>query len=247
MTQEINPQLALICGVSASGKSASLRNLTEQDKWIYAITEAGKRCPFKNTFKNNGGYRITDPHQVIEAMDFALSSAEIKGIIVDSITYLMGMYESQYVLTAPNTMSAWSGYQQFFKRMMQEKVAALPKPVLMTAHLADTLDERAMEMKTAVPIKGALAKEGLEAYFSTVVYCERKSLIDLEPYLHDNPLLTVTEDEELDGFKYVYQTRLTTKSLGTRIRSPIGMFSRQETYMDNDAQLLLNRLTEFYG
>lgn len=41
MTQEINPQLALICGISASGKSASLRNLTEQDKWIYAITEAG--------------------------------------------------------------------------------------------------------------------------------------------------------------------------------------------------------------
>ena len=180
-------------------------------------------------------------------MDFALNSAEIKGVIVDSITYLMGMYESQYVLTAPNTMSAWSGYQQFFKRMMQEKVAALPKPVLMTAHLADTLDERAMEMKTAVPIKGALAKDGLEAFFSTIVYCERKSLIDLESYLHDNPLLTITEDEKLDGFKYVYQTKLTTKSLGTRIRSPIGMFSRQETYMDNDAQLLLNRLTEFYG
>lgn len=100
-------------------------------------------------------------------MDFALNSAEIKGIIVDSITYLMGMYESQYVLTAPNTMSAWSGYQQFFKRMMQEKVAALPKPVLMTAHVADTLDERAMEMKTAVPIKGALAKDGLEALLNS--------------------------------------------------------------------------------
>ena len=71
------------------------------------------------------------------------------------------------------------------------------------------------------------------------------SVKDLEPFRSD--ILTITEEEEMLGFKYVFQTRLTAKTLGERIRSPMGMFSPAETYMDNDAQLLLDRLKDFYG
>ena len=49
------------------------------------------------------------------------------------------------------------------------KVVAFGKPVIMTAHVKEVLDEKAMEMKTFVPIKGALANNGVEAYFSTVI------------------------------------------------------------------------------
>lgn len=36
-----NDQLILICGASATGKSASLRNIKNQEKWLYMGTEAG--------------------------------------------------------------------------------------------------------------------------------------------------------------------------------------------------------------
>lgn len=70
-------------------------------------------------------------------------------------------------------------------------------------------------------------------------------LKELEPY--QNNMLHITEDEELLGFKYVYQTRLTKQTLGERIRSPMGMFKREETYIDNDVALLLNHLKNYYS
>jgi len=242
---EFNDQLALICGVSGSGKSASLRNIRDQNKWFYLNCEAGKRLPMRNKFDS---YRIEDPFQVLEAFDFAIGEPpeKVNGIIVDSITFLMDMFESIHVLPAANTMNAWNNYQQFFKTLMQQKVVSFGKPVLMTAHVLDTLDEKAMEVKTSVPIKGALKNNGLEAYFSTVVYCKRKSIKDLEPYTKNNPLLTITEEEAALGFKHVYQTRITSKTIGERIRSPLDLFSNSETFMNNDAQLLLDRLHEFY-
>lgn len=100
---DTNNQLVLICGYSTTGKSASLRNIPNQQRWMYLNTEAGKRLPFKNKFDT---YRIEDPHQVIEAFDFATNNVDIDGIIIDSITFLMDMYETMYVLPAANTMKA---------------------------------------------------------------------------------------------------------------------------------------------
>lgn len=40
---------------------------------------------------------------------------------------------------------------------------------------------------------------------------------------------------------------LTRKTLGERIRSPMGMFKTNETFIDNDAQMLLDHLKEFYS
>jgi hypothetical protein len=244
MSEGFNDQLVLIGGYSAAGKSASLRNIRNQEKWMYLNCEAGKRLPFQNQFQN---YRISDPLQVIEAFDYANTNPEkVDGIIVDSITFLLDMYESQYVLNSTNTMQAWGNFAQFFKTLMQEKVTLFGKPVLMTAHLLDTLDEKAMEMKTAVPVKGSLKNNGIEAYFSTVVEATRMSLKDLEPY-RNNGLLNIDEDDELLGYKYCFQTRLTKTTVGKRIRSPMGMFTREQTFMDNDAQILLDHLHKFYG
>ena len=242
MTNEINDQLILICGYSATGKSASLRNIRDQDKWLYLNTEAGKRLPFKNNFQS---YRISDPYQVIEAFEFGTNNLDVKGIIVDSLTFLMDMYETQYVLTASNTMKAWSDFNQFFKQIMQEKVVVFNKPVIFIAHVSDILDEKNMEMKTSFPIKGALKNQGVEAYFSTVVASKKLPLKDLEKYNSD--LLHISEEEKELGFKYVFQTRITKNTTGERIRSPMGLFSKEQTYMDNDAQILLDHLNEFYS
>lgn len=240
---ETNDQLILVCGYSATGKSASLRNIKNQDKWLYFNTEAGKRLPFKNSFKN---IRITDPLDVLSYFDECIANPDkVDGIIVDSLTFLMDMYESKYVLTASNTMRAWSEYNQFFKNLMQDKVVKFGKPTIFIAHVQDNLDERSMEIKTSVPIKGALKGNGVESYFSTVVASKKVPIKELEKY--NSPLLEITDEERELGFKYVFQTRITKNSTGERIRSPMGLFSKDMTYIDNDCQLLLNHLQEFYN
>lgn len=243
MSEDMNNQMALIGGLSASGKSVSLQNIRNQERWYYLNAEAGKRLPFKNNFQQ---FRITDPYQVYEGFDYATANPnEVDGIIIDTLTFLMDMFETQYVLPSTNTMQAWGDYGQFFKILMQQKVVAFGKPVLILAHTREDLDEKAMEMRSAVPIKGALKNNGIEAYFSTVVAAKKVAIKDLEEY--GNDLLNITEDDELLGFKHVFQTRLTKKTVGERIRSPMGLFTREQTFMDNDAQLLLDHLHAYYG
>jgi hypothetical protein len=245
MSADVNDQLVLITGYSATGKSASLRNIRDQEHWLYLGTEAGKRLPFKNKFS---GQRISDPWEVFQFFEAAIAEPLAKGIIIDSLTFLMDMFETQYVIGSANTMKAWGDYQQFFKELMQQKVVLFGRPTIITAHLKDELDEKAMEMRTSVPIKGALKNNGVEAYFSTVVAAKKMALKDLEPYLVPaNPMLTVSAEEEELGYKHVFQTRPTKTTVGERIRSPMGMFPKEQTYIDNDAQVLLDHLTEFYG
>lgn len=99
-----NDQLILVCGASASGKSASLRNIRNQEKWLFMNTEAGKRLPFKNKFRSA---RVEDAYQVIEAFDYAIENPDkVDGIIVDSLTFLMDMFESKYVIGSANGMKA---------------------------------------------------------------------------------------------------------------------------------------------
>ncbi len=244
MSEDINDQLVLIAGYSGTGKSASLRNIRDQEDWLYLNTEAGKRLPFKSNFKK-GGFRISDPTQVLEAFDHGINNASIKGIITDSLNFLMDQYESQYVLPSSNTMKAWGDYGQFFKSIMQQKVVDFQRPTIFIAHNKDELDEKAMEIKTSVPIKGAIGKgSGVEAYFSTIVYAKKMAIKDIEEFQSD--LLVITDEEREDGFKHVFQTRVRAQGTGERIRSPMGLFSRKETFMDNDAQKLMDRLHEFY-
>lgn len=236
-------QLILIVGYSTAGKSASLRNIRNQEEWFYLGTEAGKRLPFRNKFNR---VTITDPYEVLSYMDELIANRdEVKGVIIDSMTFLMDMYETQYVINSSNTMQGWQNYQQYFKEVMQQKVAAFGKPVIIIAHVKDELDEKNMEMKVTVPIKGALKNNGVEAYFTTVVAAKKVPIKELEKY--GNGMLEITEEERELGYKHVFQTRITKGTTGERLRSPMGMFSREETFMDNDAQLLLDHLTKFYA
>lgn len=238
---EPNDLLVLISGASGSGKSASLMNIRNPEKWMYLNCESGKRLPFKSKFQQ---FKITDPYQVYDAFDHATENPdEFDGIITDTATFLMEMFESQYVLTADNTMQAWGDYQQFFKNLMQVKVPLFNKPVIMLAHNKDDVDDNGIKT-TAVPVKGALKNNGIEAYFSTVVNVQKETMKALEKYKSD--YLHIEEEEEEVGFKHVFQTRVTNKTTGTRIRSPLKLFSKAETFIDNDAQQLLDILADYY-
>lgn len=239
---QVNDHLVLLCGKSATGKSASLMGLENPEGVMYLNCESGKRLPFKAKFKQ---YVITDPLQVVEAFDHAETLPDIHTIVVDSLTYLLDLYESLYVLNSPNTMKAWGEFSQYFKTLMQQKVAGSSKRVVFTAHTSDTLNESEMAIETKVPVKGSLKNNGIESYFSVVIASKKVPLKTLKDYSSD--LLTITPEEEALGFKYVYQTKITKDSVGERIRGPLGLFSTKETFIDNNLQLVFDRLQEYYA
>lgn len=158
---DTNDQLVLIAGESGTGKSASLRNLLNQEKWLYLNCESGKRLPFKNKFQ---AHKITDPYQVYEGFDYATSKpAEFDGIIIDTLTFLLDMYESVYIANAANGQKAWGEFAQYFKNLMQDKVVKFNKPVIILAHTLMVYDEKTMDMRSSVPVKGSLKNNGIEA------------------------------------------------------------------------------------
>lgn len=239
---QINDHLVLLCGKSATGKSASLMGLKNPEGVMYLNCEAGKRLPFKTSFKQ---YVITDPLQVPEAFDHAENSADIHTIVVDSLTYLLDMYESIYVLNSTNTMKAWGDFAQFFKSLMQQKVASSTKKVVFIAHTSDSLNENEMAVETKVPVKGSLKNQGIESYFSLVIASKKVPLKALKDYGSD--LLTISPEEEALGFKYVYQTKITKDTVNERLRGPLGLFDTKETYINNDMQLVFDRLHAYYA
>jgi hypothetical protein len=237
-----NDQLVLVSGKSGTGKSGSLMNIRNQERWFYFNCEAGKRLPFKNRFQQ---VVITNPYDLHAYMDELIANIdEVDGAIIDGLNFLMDMFETQYIVGSPNTMQAWGAYAQYFRVLMQEKIARFRKPVIITAHTLDVYNEAAQQMDTAVPIKGSLKNQGIEAWFSTVVSPKKVTLKELEPYASD--LLHIEEDDTLLGYKHVIQTRLTKGTVGERIRSPMGLFSRDQTFIDSDIQLLLDHLKAFY-
>lgn len=238
----MNDKLVLITGKSTTGKSASLRNLEEPETVMYLNTESNKKLPFPAKFQ---AVNVTDALQVPQFFADAEGYGDkCKTIVVDSTTYMMDQFESQHVIGSDNTMKAWGDYGQFFKKLMQNNVANSTKNVIMLAHTLTTLNEADGFMETAVPIKGALKNQGVESYFSMVISTKKMSLRELEPYSSD--LLVITEEEELLGFKYVFQTKLTKQTVNERIRSPMGMWTTAESFIDNDVQLILKRLGEYY-
>ena len=242
MSNPYNDHLVLLCGMSATGKSASLMKLEKPEGVMYLNAEAGKKLPFKAKFKQ---YVITDPLQVYEAFLAAENQPEIHTIVIDSITYLLDMYESLYIFNSANGQKAWGEFSQYFKNLMQDYVAKSTKNVIFTAHTLTSINESEMQMETKVPVKGALKNNGLESYFSVVIASKKVTLKTLKDY--GSPLLTITPEEEALGFKYVFQTKITKDTVNERLRGPLGLFDTKETFIDNDMQLVLNKLKEYYA
>ena len=242
MSDQYNDHLILLVGKSATGKSASLMGLKNPEGVLYLNCEAGKRLPFRAKFIQK---TVTDPLQIMEAFDWAETNPEIHTIVVDSLTYLLDMYESCYVLNAANGMQAWGQFAQYFKNLMQQNVARSSKKVIFTAHTSDTLNENEMVMETKVPVKGSLKNNGIESYFTVVIASKKVPLKTLKDYGSD--LLVITPEEEALGFKYVYQTKITKESVNERLRGPLGLFDNKETYVDHNMQPVLDRLNAYYN
>jgi hypothetical protein len=237
----MSEQLVLIEGVSASGKSLSLSHLRNPEGVIYLNCE-NKRLPFKPGKLEC--YNITDPFQVYEGIEYADKTPTVHTVVIDTLDFLMTMFETNIIKKAVNGQKAWGDYFTYFQELMQVRVANSTKQFICLAHAYTVLDEEAMMKVTAVPVKGALKNLGVESYFTTVVMSKQVPLRIVDNY--KNPLLTVSDDDKERGVKYVFQTRMTKESAGEKIRSPQDMWTKDETFIDNNIQHVLDRLAEYY-
>ena len=234
-------KVILLSGKSATGKSASLQNIKKPEGVLYLNCEAGKPLPFNHKFNER---IITDPLHVPGYIETWEKKEEIHTIIIDSLSFMMEQYESQYVIPATNGMKAWGNYAQFFKTLMQDQVAKSTKNIVFITHTMDVVNEAEMVNETMATVKGSLKNLGIESYFTTVISSKKLPLTKLTAY--ENPLLTISEEDEILGFKYVFQTKLTKDTVNERMRSHLGLWKKEETFINNDIQLVLDRLNEYY-
>lgn len=244
----MNNNIILVAGKTGTGKSMCLRNIRNPERWLYLNCENNKGLPFRSDFKSK---TITDPMQVFQAFDRVMHpdhAHKYDGIIIDTLTYLMDMYETNYVLTAPDSRSAWGEYAQYWKRLMTQYVAKANVKVAFLGHTADVLNESEQVNETIVKVKGSLMNQGIESYFSNVISTKKVPLkkLDFEG-ANKTPLLTLTDDEEIVGYKHCFQTKLTKETVNERIRHPLGMWDKNETFIDNDLQAVFDRLEEYYA
>ena len=153
------------------------------------------------------------------------------------------MYERQYVNNSTNTQKAWGDYGNFYRELIHS-IKAGSKDYAILAHEDSFLNEQSMQMETRIPLKGSVAKVGVEADFTTILSTKQMPIKKLEG--HENDLLHITDEEREDGFKYVFATRVTKESVGEKMRSAMGLWNRNELYIDNDLNQVFARLKEYY-
>lgn len=241
-----SPKSILISGESGDGKTASLRNFRGQEGVLYINCEGGKPLPFKNKFRR---VTIDDPYEIFELIEDVIENGNgrIHTIIIDTISFMMDRFETSHVIGSANTMAAWGAYGQFFKLLMYDYVAKFDGYTVMLGHLDVALDESTGKYSRTVPVKGALKKNGLEAYFTTVVNARKVTIKEILKDAKEGNLMTITDRDKNLGYKHVFQTRTTKATVGDRIRSPFDLFSDDETYIENDAQLVIDQLVGYYA
>lgn len=235
-----NKNIVLVTGKPNSGKSSSLRNLPMQS--MVNLNTDLKELPFRDKFM--ASVHVDNSLDIFNYVNEIEANPDVTGAVLDTITFLMGMYERQYVINATNTQAAWGAYGNFYRDLIHS-IKSGSKSYAILSHEDTQLNEQTMQYETKVPIKGAVGKIGVEADFTTILSAKALPIKKLEGF--ENDLLTITDQEKEDGIKYVFQTRVTKDSAGEKTRSALGLWERNELYIDNDLNNVFERLRKYYG
>ena len=235
-------RVVLVMGIPSSGKTTSLRNIKDPEGVLY-LNFDGKGLPFNNKFKE---IKVEDVAKTLDYLDAVSERDDIHTVVLDTLTYMMDQYETQYVVYSSNTMKSWSDYQQFYKQVLH-KCKMSGKNVIVLAHSDTVMNDTEMVLETKVPIKGAIARRGVEADFEVILSSKTIPLKKLE-YLGKTPLLQPEPTDEQFGFKYVFQTMIDKDTMNEKMRAPLGFWKYpEEKYINNDLQLVIDKLNDYFG
>lgn len=243
-----NPAKVLLVGEPATGKSTSMQGLTNHERVLYINTEIAKSLPYSHKFKE---VKLSDPEYLEEALDRASVSNSFDTVVIDSLSCLMEHYFKANIYKQPKTRAfdMWEGYSMFLIELFEEQAVRCPKNMIFTSHsISDSkeLADGSLVKTSKAAIKGSVGKKGVEYFFSTVCVTKVLPVSFLEKFADKTNLLNITEAEKNDGYKHVIQTRRDAGSIHEIIRAPVGMWSADETYIDSNAQLILDRIHKFY-
>lgn len=230
-------------GAPNTGKTASLEGLSMQSSMMYLNFDLKELSFLKDTFLKK--IDVANATDVLGFIDQIESSDAVSGVVLDTLTFAMSMYERQNVAPHAGTakgQQAWGNYANFYDEMTH-KIKAGSKNYIVLAHDKTELDEESGEIVSKVPVKGAVGRRGVEADYTYIVRSVVMPVRKLKDPKFQNDLLTITEEEEEDGVKYVFQTR-PFKGTGNTCRSPKGTWGRNELFIDASAEAVMKRIKE---
>lgn len=229
--------MILVSGKSGTGKSSCLRNLKNPEGVGYFNCDAGKKLPFNAKFQE---VKVTNPKKIVALIKEAEKSKKIHTLVIDTASFLFTMYVNQYVMTADNAQREWGTFSTWVQNLMTDVAASSTKNLIFLCHTMHVEDQDSIvEVIASVPGK-RLKQEGFEAFFSTVVSTKKVPVDSLQEF--QNPLLKISDKDKRRGFKHVFQTDSTDQDCNERMRGDIDMWSIEETFIDNDLQLVIDRL-----
>lgn len=238
-----NKNVVLVVGEPNTGKSTALMQMKRQPSFVYLNTDL-KELPFKDRFM--ASVEVAEPEDILTFIDEIEANSEAEGGVLDTLTFLMNLYERLRVKTSHDTQKAWGQYGDFYRDVIH-RIKSGTKDYAVLAHVDRVFDEVKQEWIAKVPVKGAVGKVGVEADFSTIVATKVVTIKQLEKLKIENDLLHITEEEKEDGFKHVFQTRKTKETTGEKMRSAMGLWERNELYIDNNLEQVFARLKKYYA
>lgn len=152
-----NKFIVLVMGKPNTGKTTSLRNLP-QESMVYLNTDL-KEIPFRDRFMSS--VEVADAYDIHSYIEEIENTPEVTGAVLDTLTFLMSMYERQYVINAANTQKAWGDYGNFYRDFIHN-IKAGSKHYVIMAHEETILNEQSMNLESKVPVKGAVGKVGVK-------------------------------------------------------------------------------------
>lgn len=230
-----NKQMVAIVGGAGAGKSMSLRNIPNKNKWLYINAEVNKPLPFDHDFKE---MVVTSAKQAVTALKTGVKSDKCEGIIIDTFTAMLDMQEMSGKKTAEDGFAAWDQYRDFILTTFQDIVAICNKPLIVLCHTELAKDVKGRPA-VRIAVKGQLKDRGIESFFTNILYADSVDTEDLEGFENDH--LHISEYEEEDEVKYILQTRKVGTGIGLNVRSTYNLWTRQEAYIDNDIMIFLDR------
>ena len=229
----------LVSGASATGKTTCFRNLRDQENIIYLNTEVGKELTFPHSFDY---YQVTAVDDVATLIASAEQFPEVHTIIVDSLTMLFDLWIQQRLRTVDmkNRQQMWGEFAPWVKNLFSGPIKNSTKNIILCSHTTHTVnDQKILEVSSIVPGQ-EMKKVTLESLFDIVISTKKVPLVDLKKFA--NPMLTISELEQFLGYKYVFQTRSTDEDVKEKMRGPHNIWDFKESFLDNDLQLVLDKL-----
>ncbi len=218
-----------LLGLSGTGKSTSLRNLNPEETFIIQCVK--KKLPFKG-YKDkyvdlskdnpNGNKCFTKDYEKIGKQLKYLSNErkEIKTIILDDSSYLL---TDDFMGRVTKKVSKGEGFEKYNQIAFN------------FYQLLDTIESLRDDLIVIFIAHTQLNDDGTRTFKTVGKLLD--SMIVMEG------LVTIVIESSIKDGRYVFQTN--KKDGSEPCKTPHGMFEEDELFIDNDLQVVLDRIEEF--